>query len=317
MTTEPTDKEPIVHVGQASPDACRDLVALGTPFRSEAAPTRDTAATVRELLADMVADGTAAGAGLSAAQVLGATADATTARRLLAALLTVRPAHPWTPQALARTDALLAAEAVARSVVHPGDLPRVGATSPVSAYPAADRTALWQGDITTLAADAVVNAANDRLLGCFVPGHSCIDNALHAAAGPRLREDCARIMARQGGTESTGTAKITRGYHLPARYVLHTVGPIVHHGPTERDARLLSRAYAACLDLAAEAGARTLAFCSVSTGVFGYPRAAAARIALKTVADWLRAHPRALDLVVFDVFGDDDLATYTRILKDW
>ncbi|MFK0171498.1 protein-ADP-ribose hydrolase [Streptomyces sp. NPDC090306] len=297
--------------------AYRDLVALDVPFRPGAPAVRDPEGTVRALLADLVADGTAAAAGLTAAAIASRAPDAVIARRLLASLLTVRPARAWSPEVLARTDGLLAAEAADRPVVEPAALPLIGAAHPHSEYPAADRTALWRGNITTLGVDAVVNAANDRLLGCFVPGHHCVDNALHSAAGPRLREDCARIMALLGTSETTGSAKITRGYHLPARYVLHTVGPIVRGEPGRAEAQLLARSYLSCLDLAAEAGARTLAFCSVSTGVFGYPGAAAARIALETVATWSQAHPNGLDLVVFDVFAEADHATYTRILKDW
>jgi len=165
----------------------------------------------------------------------------------------------------------MSAEAATGADVDAKGLPRLTETHPATAYPAAARTALWQGDLTTLAADAVVNAANTAMLGCFVPGHTCIDNALNTVAGPRLREDCARTMHLQGHHEPTGTAKITRSYHLPAQSVLHTVGPVVDGSPDTADAKALAACYRACLDTAAEAGARTVAFCSIATGIFGYP----------------------------------------------
>ena len=176
---------------------------------------------------------------------------------------------------------------------------------------------MWQGDITTLAVDAIVNAANAELLGCFHPFHPCIDNAIHAAAGPRLRDDCARIMQAQGVPEETGHAKATRGYNLPARFVLHTVGPIVRKGLSPEHEEALARCYRACLDTAARLDrVRSVAFCAVSTGVFGFPREPAARIALRTVGAWLGEHPGAIDLVVFNVFAAVDRAAYEKALGD-
>jgi len=173
------------------------------------------------------------------------------------------------------------------------------------------------GDITALEVDAIVNAANASLLGGGGVDSPCVDNAIHSAAGPRLREDCHRIMALQGGFEETGTAKITRGYHLPARYVLHTVGPVVDGPLRPPHERALAASYRACLDLAAEVDdLRTIAFCGISTGVFGYPRTPAAHTALDTVADWLDHHPSRFDRVVFNVYGDDDHAAYTRALTE-
>ncbi|MEK8026851.1 macro domain-containing protein [Pseudaquabacterium rugosum] len=175
---------------------------------------------------------------------------------------------------------------------------------------------LWQGDITTLRADAIVNAANARLLGCFQPLHACIDNAIHWQAGPRLRRDCDRLMAAQPGLEPTGSARLTLGYNLPARLVLHTVGPIVRdHSPTARDRADLAASYEACLDLAAaQPDILTLAFCGVSTGVFGYPRPQAARVALATTAAWLARHPGRFARVVFNVFSAQDAAAYRQAL---
>ncbi|KPI22096.1 Appr-1-p processing domain protein [Actinobacteria bacterium OV450] len=243
--------------------------------------------------------------------------DDAAARRLLRTVLTVRAPEPL-PTATDRVlDALLSGERLARETTDAASLPTIRDTLPHTTYRAADRTALWQGDITTLGADPVVNAANSALLGCFAPMHPCIDNAIHTAAGPRLRADCHTIMTMQGHPEPTGTAKITRGYHLPARYVLHTVGPIVDGPLRPAHEGALAASYRACLDLATEVdGLRTVAFCGISTGVFGCPKKPAARTALDTVADWLETHPGRLDRVIFNVYADDDHAAYTHALTE-
>ncbi|MFB6808486.1 protein-ADP-ribose hydrolase [Streptomyces sp. NPDC056387] len=298
-------------------DAYSTAIALAEPFRPSArqTPAPRPADLVREALGLLGIDPTAVRAGLRSGAADGLDDDA--ARRLLRAVLTVRGPGRL-PDGVARVlDALLTGERLARGTTDVASLPTLRDTFPDTSYPAADRTALWQGDLTTLAADAVVNAANSALLGCFVPMHRCIDNAIHAAAGPRLRADCHTIMSLQGHPEPTGTAKITRGYHLPARYVLHTVGPIVDGPLLPQHEQALAASYRACLDLAAEVdGLRTVAFCGISTGVFGYPRMPAARTALDAVADWLDRHPARLDRVVFNVYTDDDHAAYVRALTE-
>ncbi|MFD7834732.1 protein-ADP-ribose hydrolase [Streptomyces sp. NPDC059761] len=298
-------------------DAYGTAIALAEPFRPGArhAPATRPADQIREALDLLGEEPTAVRAGWrpGAADRL----DDAAARRLLRAVLTVRGPDPLPAGAARVLDALLAGERLARDTTDAASLPTLRDTFPAAAYPAAERTALWQGDITTLAADAVVNAANSALLGCFVPMHPCIDNAIHAAAGPRLRADCHTIMSLQGHPEPTGTAKITRGYHLPARYVLHTVGPIVDGPLLPQHEQALAVSYLACLDLAAEVdGLRTVALCGISTGVFGYPRTPAARTALDAVADWLARHPGRLDRVIFNVYTDDDRAAYVRALTE-
>ena len=177
------------------------------------------------------------------------------------------------------------------------------------------RLAIWQGDITTLKVDAIVNAANSQMLGCFVPRHYCIDNAIHTMAGVELREKCLEIMRAQGHEEPAGQAKITPGYNLPAKYVLHTVGPIVSGPLTMAHRSLLSSCYRACLSLATEYGCRTVAFCCISTGVFHFPPPEAAAIAAKTVRAYLDDHPAALGKVVFNVFTDSDRRLYEALLE--
>ena len=225
-------------------------------------------------------------------------------RELLRALMNVRPPHPLSEEFLRMQDALLSAEREARGVVDAMTLPAV---------PSDARIVLWQGDITRLNADAIANAANSALLGCFIPCHRCIDNAIHSAAGLQLRAACAALMERQGHPEATGTAKITAGYNLPARHVLHTVGPIVSGALTEEHRQLLASCYRSCLALAAKNGLTSVAFCCISTGEFHFPNAAAAEIAVREVRDFLTV-PSSVERVVFNVFKDADLHIYERLL---
>jgi len=229
-------------------------------------------------------------------------ADAPAQRRLLRSLMNVRPPLPLDDGFLAVQDALLSAETAAKGVVDPAALPPTGAPG----------VFLWQGDITRLAADAIVNAANAALLGCFIPCHGCIDNAIHSAAGLQLRDECNRIMTAQGHEEPAGQAKLTGAYNLPAGRVLHTVGPIVRGAVTARDRRELRSCYDACLALAAAHGLRSVAFCCVSTGEFHFPNREAAGIAVAAVRAFLRDHGGMR--VIFNVFKDTDLAIYRELL---
>lgn len=226
-------------------------------------------------------------------------------RRLLRALMNVRPPRPLSGEFLALQDELLSAEREARGVVDVMALPSVASDA---------RIALWQGDITRLAADAIVNAANAALLGCFIPCHRCIDNAIHSAAGLQLRAACAALMEEQGHPEETGTAQITEGYNLPARHVIHTVGPIVSGALTDRHRAQLASCYRSCISLAAAHGLRSIAFCCISTGEFHFPRAAATEIALREVQDFL-TRDTSIERVVFNVFQDEDRNIYERLLS--
>ncbi len=179
--------------------------------------------------------------------------------------------------------------------------------------PSNARLRLWRGDITTLAVDAIVNAANSQMLGCWVPGHHCIDNAIHTYSGVQLRAECARIMDAQGHEEPTGAAKITDAYNIPAKHVIHTVGPIANGQPTDLHRDQLASCYRSCLDLAAEHGLRSIAFCCISTGVFGFPQKEAATIAVRTVVEWLSIDKSDMN-VVFNVFGGKDESIYARLL---
>lgn len=173
---------------------------------------------------------------------------------------------------------------------------------------------LWQGDITTLKCDAIVNAANSQMLGCFSPCHGCIDNAIHTFAGVQLRAACNELMTAQGYEEPTGQAKITPAYNLPSKYVIHTVGPIVGGHLTEKDCELLKSCYLSCLKLAEENGVKSIAFCCISTGVFGFPKEEAAKIALSTVREY-KAETGSNIKVIFNVFGDSDLRIYQSLFN--
>lgn len=174
----------------------------------------------------------------------------------------------------------------------------------------------WQGDITRLKVDAIVNAANAQMLGCFVPLHRCIDNAIHSAAGVQLRLACAEMM--QGGDEPTGRAQITPAFNLPAKFVLHTVGPIVLTGrPLRTQEVQLASCYRSCLNLASEKGLESVAFCCISTGEFRFPNDQACRIAVSTVRSWLAAHPEStVKTIVFNTFKDIDHELYTNALAE-
>ncbi|MDO4910792.1 MAG: protein-ADP-ribose hydrolase [Corynebacterium sp.] len=231
--------------------------------------------------------------------------DEQTQRYLLRALMTVRPPLPLDEEFLRVQDSLLSAETVDKGVVLAADLPE---------WPGQPGIALWQGDITRLKADAIVDADNDRLLGCFVPGHACIDNAIHSAAGLQLRDECNQIMQAQGHPEPTGSAKLTGGYNLPATHVLHTVGPIISGELRQEDRDLLASCYRSCLEVAAEHNLATVAFCCISTGEFRFPNEEAARIAIRTVKEFLQS-PTSVRKVIFNVFKDTDAKIYEELLS--
>lgn len=242
--------------------------------------------------------------------------DAQEQRDLLRALMNVRPPEPIGDEFLQVQDAYLAERLSQRGVVRLEDLAPVGMANVAVGVEAglADRLYLWRGDITTLATDAIVNAANSQMLGCFVPGHHCIDNAIHTFAGVQLRRACAELMWDQGHDEPTGSVKVTPGFNLPARYVLHTVGPIVYgKEPTARDQWGLRSSYRSCLEAATQLGCASIALCCVSTGVFHYPNDAAARVAFEEMRHHLLRVDSGLR-VVFNVFLEKDERIYRDLL---
>ena len=195
-----------------------------------------------------------------------------------------------------------------------GETADKGITDIASLSPIRSGLYLWQGDITTLRCDAIVNAANSGLTGCYVPNHRCIDNAIHTYAGVELRLACAELMARQGHPEPTGQAKITPAFNLPCRYVLHTVGPIISGRVTKEDEELLASCYRSCLELAAENDLESVAFCCISTGEFHFPNELAAETAVRTVKEFLKKQT-SVKKVIFNVFKDLDKAIYEKQLR--
>ena len=270
-------------------------------------------------------------------------------RQLLRALQNVRPPAPVSERFLHVQDEYLGAALAQRTITDADDVP------PAETLRSGATLAIWQGDITTLRCDAIVNAANSGLTGCYAPNHHCIDNAIHSAAGVQLRLACEGIMEQQGHPEPVGSAKITPGFNLPARYVLHTVGPMIPTGdPTPAEQEQLADCYRSCLRLAAEHGLETVAFCAISTGEFRFPAELATRIAVCTVRDFLTqqcaqefpqqevaqsqqtqsqrtsaigaatAHTAStpantantIRKVIFDVFSDRDRQIYERVFAD-
>lgn len=173
---------------------------------------------------------------------------------------------------------------------------------------------LWQGDITRLRVDAIVNAANSGMTGCYAPNHRCIDNCIHTYAGIQLRLKCAAIMAEQGDEEPTGMAKITPAYNLPCKYVIHTVGPIITGRLCKKDCELLVSCYNSCLELAAQNGLGSIAFCCISTGEFHFPNERAAQLAVDTVREFMKKES-SVKKVVFNVFKDIDREIYEQLLQ--
>ena len=224
---------------------------------------------------------------------------------MLRALMNIRMPHPISSEFLEIQDAYLKEENAAETFVNLDEL---------NACTDDARIYIWQGDITRLSVDAIVNAANSQMLGCFQPLHACIDNIIHSKAGVQLRLKCNELMKAQGHEEPTGRAKITPAYNLPCKYILHTVGPIVRGRLTKQNEEDLASSYRSCLDLAAESGVKSIAFCCISTGVFMFPNERAAEIAVETVKSWLDATDSQMK-VVFNVFKDVDLLIYQSLLE--
>jgi O-acetyl-ADP-ribose deacetylase (regulator of RNase III) len=224
--------------------------------------------------------------------------------RLLRSLMNVLPAAPMPDAFLKIQDEYLTERIADRGIVDAQTL---------SATALDPRFVVWKGDITTLRIDAIVNAANSRMEGCWQPCHACIDNCIHTYSGVQLRMRCHQVMTEQGHQEPAGQAKITPGYNLPAKYVLHTVGPIIEHDPSKHDCDLLASCYVSCLRLAEENGCHSIAFCCISTGVFRFPQDKAAEIAVQTVKEFLN-NGAAMERVIFNVFTPEDERLYRQLL---
>ena len=231
-------------------------------------------------------------------------------RRILRSLMNIRMPRKMDEAVLSVQDEYLQARIRENGIVELADIPIIR-----------DRMSIWQGDITRLAVDAIVNAANSQMLGCFVPMHTCIDNCIHTFAGVQLRAECARQMeqlkSRYGRDYEQPTAlpMLTDAYNLPARKVIHIVGPIVQGRLTASLENDLAACYRNTLDMCLENGLKSVAFCCISTGVFHFPNKRAAEIAVQTVTGWLSEHPGGMERVIFNVFKDEDKAYYEQLLQ--
>lgn len=229
-------------------------------------------------------------------------ADAAGQRQLLRGLMNVRMPHDISRGFLDIQDSYLQEETGNKQIADVDTL-----------VPVQNGLYIWQGDITSLRCDAIVNAANSGMTGCYVPNHKCIDNCIHTFAGIQLRLECSELMRKQGYEEPTGKAKLTSAYNLPCRYILHTVGPIISGHVTDRDCELLASCYRSCLALAAEHELESVAFCCISTGEFHFPNDRAAEIAVDTVKKFLE-QKSSVKKVVFNVFKDIDRDIYRKLL---
>lgn len=222
--------------------------------------------------------------------------------QLFRSLVNVRPPKPADSEFIRLQDEFLVAESEQKGITDIAELKSIQ-----------NEIYLWQGDITTLRCDSIVNAANSGMLGCFCPCHGCIDNAIHTYAGVQLRLECAEMMRKQGHEEPTGQAKITKAYNLPSKNVIHTVGPIVSGKVTAKDGQLLASCYRSCLALAEQNKIESIAFCCISTGEFHFPNKRAAEIAINTVKEYKSATGSRIK-VIFNVFKNEDYEIYNRLL---
>ncbi len=240
-------------------------------------------------------------------------------KRILRSLMNIRMPKTMPAAVLRVQDEYLQERVKENGIVTPDEIPTIAENGSRHAF--ADKLSIWQGDITRLAVDVIVNAANSRMLGCFVPMHTCIDNCIHTFAGIQLRAECDRQMRKLRAEygpdyeQPTAIPMLTDGYNLPAKKVVHIVGPIVEGRLTKDLEQDLADCYKNTLDLCLENGLKSVAFCCISTGVFHFPNARAAEIAVKTVTEWLKAHPLAMERVIFNVFKDEDKAYYEAELR--
>lgn len=232
-------------------------------------------------------------------------------RRVLRSLMNIRMPKSMDDRVLRIQDEYLKERAEEKGIVRLSDIPEIR-----------DGLSIWQGDITRLALDAIVNAANSQMLGCFVPMHTCIDNCIHTFAGIQLREECNRQMEelrRKYGPDyeqPTAVPMLTDAYNLPARKVIHIVGPIVQYRLTPDLENDLAACYRNTLEMCADNGLRSVAFCCISTGVFHFPNQRAAEIAVKTVTAWMSQHPSKMERIVFNVFKDEDKRIYEKLIAE-
>lgn len=235
-------------------------------------------------------------------------------RKLLRSLMNVREPYEANEQFSRIQDEFLKNECEEKGIIELKDLVTLNEIFPWKSNKYGNKITLWQGDITRLKIDAIVNAANNQMIGCFVPCHGCIDNAIHSAAGIQLRNECDELMKKQGFLEPTGSAKVTKAYNLPCKHVIHTVGPIIDGPLTDEDCSKLESCYKSCLQVAIENNIKSIAFCCISTGEFSFPKDRAAEIAIKTICNFLDDNNQKIERVVINVFKQEDFEIYKNLL---
>lgn len=240
-------------------------------------------------------------------------------KRILRSLMNIRMPGEMDEAVLAVQDEYLRSRAEEKGIVTLPDIPTAKEAFG-SERRFADTISLWQGDITRLKVDAIVNATNSQMLGCFIPMHTCIDNTIHTFAGVQLREECNRQMEQlreehgRDYEQPTAVPMLTDAYNLPAKKVIHIVGPIVQYSLTEKLEADLSACYKNTLDMCLENGLKSVAFCCISTGVFRFPNKRAAEIAVAAVERWLGEHSGEMEQIVFNVFKDEDREYYEELI---
>lgn len=241
-------------------------------------------------------------------------------KNTIRSLMNIRMPRELSDELITLQNDYLQEELKAKGIVTLSDIPTIKEQFN-SSCSFADQISLWKGDITRLKVGAIVNAANSQMLGCFVPCHRCIDNAIHSAAGMQLRAECSHIMNRRrikyGGSyeEPTGTATLTKGYNLPCDYVIHTVGPICYDGLNDNLCQDLRNCYENVLKCCMENNIQSVAFCCISTGEFHFPNETAAKIAWESATSFLEAHSDCIKRIIFNVFNDKDQEIYENILN--
>lgn len=231
-------------------------------------------------------------------------------QRILRSLMNIRMPKTLSDDVLAVQDEYLTGRAKEKGIVYLSDIPIIR-----------DGFSIWQGDITRLAVDAIVNAANSQMLGCFIPMHTCIDNCIHTFAGVQLRAECNRQMNHlrerfgRNYEQATAVPMLTDAYNLPAKKVIHIVGPIVQKRLTSALEKVLADCYRNTLDMCRENGLKSVAFCCISTGVFHFPNKRAAEIAVDTVEKWMADNPGVMERVIFNVFKDEDKEYYEELIQ--
>ena len=234
---------------------------------------------------------------------------------LYRALVNIRQANPISEEFLKMEDNYLQEELKSKNITNVEDIRTIKEQYHNCNIVNTDKICLWQGDITKLKIDSIVNAGNSQGLGCFLPNHNCIDNAIHSASGTQLRLECNKIMQEIGELQ-TGRAFITKGYNLPAKYVIHTVGPIIYENVTDKEILELKSCYINSLDLAKEHNIKTIAFPCISTGEFRFPKELASKIAIETVKEYLDTNEKYFERIIFNVFSEEDYKIYLNNLGE-